>query len=70
MNDDETPALPKYRQPGFMRKQLALYDRACFQLRQVRRYGENDDPVRAIAPVAPVRSLQPIRLDNRRDADL
>jgi hypothetical protein len=60
-DDDATPCRPKYREPDFMLKQIALFYRARAELRAIRRYGDDDAPVPAIAPIAAIRSIHRIR---------
>jgi hypothetical protein len=66
--DDDTPArIPKYRAPDFMRKEMGLFYQARFQTQMMRRYGDDDAPIRPIAAIAAVRAIRPIRPLGRID---
>ena len=42
----DEPRIPKYRAPDFMRKEIGLFYNARYQMRMLRRYGDDDAPVR------------------------
>jgi hypothetical protein len=66
---DEMPAapdtpkarVPKYRAPGFMQQQIALWHRARSEGMALRRYGDNDGPIPAVTPIGAIRSIRPVR---------
>jgi hypothetical protein len=55
------PRVPKYRAPGFMQQQIALWHRARAESLAVRRYGDDDGPVPAVTPIGAIRSIRPVR---------
>jgi hypothetical protein len=59
MADDEE--LPKYRRPGFLAKQQALYARALVARRLIQRNGASDGPIAPIAPLRAVRAIDIVR---------
>ncbi len=68
MSDDE-PA-PKYRASDFMRKEIALFHRARRDMRSMRRFGDDDAPVPAIAAAQAVHAIRRVRLrDGAIDLD-
>ena len=63
---DRVPArVPKYKAPDFMRKQIALFHQARAATAMLRRYGDNDAPVRAVTPIQGVVAIRPIRRFDR-----
>jgi hypothetical protein len=52
---------PKYRAPGFMQAQIALWHRARSEGMALRRYGDNDGPIPAVTPISAIRSIRPVR---------
>ncbi len=57
----DEPRIPKYRAPDFMRKEIGLFYNARYQMRMLRRYGDDDAPVRPIAAISAVRAARPVR---------
>ncbi len=57
----DDPPVPKYRAPDFMRKQIGLFYNARYQMRMLRRYGDDDAPIQPIAPIAGVRAVREVR---------
>jgi hypothetical protein len=55
------PRVPKYRAPGFMQRQIALWHRARSEGMALRRYGDNDRPVPAVTPIGAIRAIRPVR---------
>ncbi|HTW85560.1 MAG TPA: hypothetical protein VMD91_15930 [Candidatus Sulfotelmatobacter sp.] len=58
--DEATSTLPKYRQPGFMEKELSLYQAARAATISVRRYGDNTIPITAVTPVDAPNAIAPV----------
>jgi hypothetical protein len=44
-----------------MRKEIGLFYNARYQMRMMRRYGDDDAPVSPIAPISAVRVARPVR---------
>ncbi len=53
--------LPKYRRPGFLAQQQALYARAIVARRLMQRNGEGDGPIAPISPIRAVRAIDIVR---------
>lgn len=68
--DDDAAPRPKYKISPFMRKEITLFHRARAQMRMMRRYGENDEPVRAVTAVRPVRPVRRIPGIGHIDTDV
>jgi hypothetical protein len=60
-DDESAPRVPKYRAADFMAKEIALFHRARFETRLMRRYGDDDLPVPAVMPIAAVRAVWPVQ---------
>jgi hypothetical protein len=65
MNDDSSdpaaPRIPNYKAPDFMRKEMELFLRARNEMVSLRRYGDDDAPIRPIPPLQGIRSVRPVR---------
>ncbi len=74
MNDDAgdppPPRVPKYKAADFMRKEIELFHRARNATLMLRRYGDNDLPVRPVTPISGIRAIRPIRNINGIDGTL
>jgi hypothetical protein len=53
--------VPKYKAPGFMRKEIELFLRARNETILMRRYGDNDAPVPPVTPLGAVRAVRSVR---------
>jgi hypothetical protein len=69
VNDDPTdpaaPRIPKYKAPDFMRKEIELFLRARNETVLMRRNGDDDAPIRPIAPLQGIHAVRPVREINR-----
>jgi|GEM_PF-5751910 hypothetical protein len=63
--DPAAPRIPKYKAPDFMRKEIELFHRARNATAQLRRYGDNDEPVPAVAPLLPTNAIRSVTEINR-----
>lgn len=59
------PRVPKYKAPDFMRKEIELFLRARNETILMRRYGDNDAPVPAVAPLLGVNAIRSVTEINR-----
>jgi hypothetical protein len=60
VNDDAQPRVPKYKAPDFMRKEMGLWLRGRYESALMRRYGDDDAPVRAISPIQGIQPVRPV----------
>jgi hypothetical protein len=60
-DDESGPRIPKYRASDFMTKEIALFHKARFETRLLRRYGDDDLPIPAVMPIAAVRAVWPVQ---------
>jgi hypothetical protein len=58
-NGDGKPPVPKYKAPDFMRKEMNLWLRGRYESALMRRYGDDDAPIRAISPIQAIRPTRP-----------
>jgi hypothetical protein len=57
----EQDDVPRYRQNGFMARELSLYHVARIGARLAQRNGNDDEPIRPIAGIAAIRRIRPTR---------
>jgi hypothetical protein len=63
--DPAAPRVPKYKAPDFMRKEIELFHRARYATTLLRRYGDNDEPVPAVAPLLGINAIRSVTEINR-----
>jgi hypothetical protein len=63
--DPIAPRVPKYKAPDFMRKEIELFLRARNETTLMRRYGDNDEPVPAVAPLLGTNAIRSVTEINR-----